>query len=343
MLATFTDEQTWLRELVAKFAEHEGLDNPADLGEVDHAGLEEAFGKTGLTGIRRRDSGGVPGSSGVEVAIVVSELAYRLVPAAYLTSGALGLELLELSGAPHELRDSVAGGDRHIALCLSEDLSAPAPVTGASVAYGSPGADLVVGLADDGTVMSVPATVVVPGSRDCADLTRFVLAVNPAESDITRVGVLAGDARHKWLALALTAVSADIVGAARGALDRVVGYSADRQQYGVPIGSFQAVQHLCAKAHVAIEAAWSLTKYAAWAVDELLPAEALLAARAAKACAGAIARTVPETVMQVYGGIGQTWENIAHLHLRRCLVDRELLGAETAQHDAIANQRMGES
>jgi alkylation response protein AidB-like acyl-CoA dehydrogenase len=145
----------------------------------------------------------------------------------------------------------------------------------------------------------------------------------------------------RWLALALTAVSADAVGAMRHGLEQVVAYTKERIQYGVPVGSFQAVQHLCAEALVAVEGADSTVKYAAWAVDELEPDEALLAARTAKAYCATTARTVPETIMQVYGGIGQTWEHIAHFVNRRNLVDRQLFGDDAAQQTAIADARLG--
>ena len=134
-----------------------------------------------------------------------------------------------------------------------------------------------------------------------------------------------------WLALALTVVSADIVGALQHGLDEVVAYTKERVQYGVPVGSFQAVQHLCAEALVAVEASSSTVKYAAWAVDELDPAEALVAARTAKAYSGITARTVAETIMQVYGGIGQTWEHIAHFVARRTYLDRSLFGDDALQ------------
>ena len=79
----------------------------------------------------------------------------------------------------------------------------------------------------------------------------------------------------------------------RSGLQGVVEYSKERIQYGVPIGSFQAIQHLCAEALVQTEGAASAAKYAAWAVDELEPEEALLAARTAKAYTCSVARQVP--------------------------------------------------
>jgi alkylation response protein AidB-like acyl-CoA dehydrogenase len=127
----------------------------------------------------------------------------------------------------------------------------------------------------------------------------------------------------------------------RQGLTDVVEYAKQRYQYGVPVGSFQAVQHLCAEALVAVEGADSTVKYAAWAVDELEPADALLAARTAKAYTGITARTVPETIMQVYGGIGQTWEHIAHFVNRRAMLDRQVFGDDDVQLSAIADARLG--
>ena len=179
---------------------------------------------------------------------------------------------------------------------------------------------------------------------EAADLTKVLLRATtaPEASAVEPAGTpLSSDQYNKWLALALTIVSADMVGAMRQGMLDVVEYAKQRIQYGVPIGSFQAVQHLCAEMLVAVEGADSTVKYAAWAVDELEPAEALLAARTAKAYTSKTARTVPETIMQVYGGIGQTWEHIAHFVNRRTLLDRELLGDDEVQLLAIADARLG--
>jgi alkylation response protein AidB-like acyl-CoA dehydrogenase len=82
-------------------------------------------------------------------------------------------------------------------------------------------------------------------------------------------------------------------------------------------------------------------KYAAWAVDELPAAEALLAARTANAYASDVAPDVGEIVLQVYGGIGQTWEHIAHFFLRRMMLSAQVLGDASAQWERIADARLG--
>ncbi len=112
----------------------------------------------------------------------------------------------------------------------------------------------------------------------------------------------------------------------RGAIDLSCAYAASRQQFGRAVGSFQAVQHLLADALVLMEGSRSVARHAAWAVDALWPDEALAAAAAAKAYCTRSARTVCETSIQVHGGIGNTWECLAHVHLRRALLSSEILG-----------------
>jgi alkylation response protein AidB-like acyl-CoA dehydrogenase len=124
------------------------------------------------------------------------------------------------------------------------------------------------------------------------------------------------------------------------ALDDAVSYVARREQFGVPVGSFQAVQHLAAHAAVLTEGSRSAIWYAAWAATQLPPDEALLAARQAKAYCSEAALQVTETSIQMLGGIALTREHPSHLRLRRVLLSRRALGDETAQYTAIAHRRL---
>jgi alkylation response protein AidB-like acyl-CoA dehydrogenase len=112
----------------------------------------------------------------------------------------------------------------------------------------------------------------------------------------------------------------------RGAIDLSSEYASTRRQFGHPVGSFQAVQHLLADALVLMEGSRSVARHAAWAVDTLAPEAALGAAAGAKAFCARAARTVCETSIQVHGGVGNTWECLAHVHLRRALLSGEILG-----------------
>ena len=138
-----------------------------------------------------------------------------------------------------------------------------------------------------------------------------------------------------WTALGLALDCADLVGMMRGAVDLAVDYASSRRQFGRPIGSFQAVQHLLADAFVLMEGSRSVALHAAWAVDALAPHDALAAAAVAKAYCARAARTVCETAIQVHGGIGNTWECLAHVYLRRALLSTDLLGGVGASLDRV--------
>jgi alkylation response protein AidB-like acyl-CoA dehydrogenase len=128
------------------------------------------------------------------------------------------------------------------------------------------------------------------------------------------------------LGMALTC--ADLVGTMRGALDLALGYAKVRTQYGRPIGSFQAVQHLLAEAFALTEGSVSVARHAAWAVQALPDGEALHAARVAKVYCSRAALTVCETAIQAHGGIGMTWDCLAHFYLRRALLSIETYPAD---------------
>jgi alkylation response protein AidB-like acyl-CoA dehydrogenase len=170
----------------------------------------------------------------------------------------------------------------------------------------------------DGTTVSA---VDVGAARDAVDLTRAAADVS---GTATAVGDLDSDAVQRWLALALATTSADLVGTARGAHTLACDYAKIREQYGKSIGSYQAIAHLLAESLALIEGSVSILRHAAWAVDELDPAEAIRAGRFAKVYCARAARTVCETAIQVHGGIGNTWECLAHVYLRRALTSTQL-------------------
>ena len=156
--------------------------------------------------------------------------------------------------------------------------------------------------------------------RASVDLTRSIAGVveSPAE-----LGELSEADAGRWRALALAATCADLVGAARGAHALACEYAKTRQQYGATIGSYQAIGHLLAESLALIEGSVSVSRHAAWAVDELPAAEAMRAGRVAKVYCARAALTVCETSIQVHGGIGNTWDCLAHVFLRRVLTATE--------------------
>lgn len=117
---------------------------------------------------------------------------------------------------------------------------------------------------------------------------------------------------------ALAALAVESVGVASGALELALDHVRNRQQFGRPIGSFQAVSHPLAQAYLEVETARSLAYWAAWAVSESDP-EAGRAAAAAKARAAEAAVDTCERAIQVHGGTGFTWEHPLHRFYKRAL------------------------
>ncbi|WP_137149679.1 acyl-CoA dehydrogenase family protein [Mycolicibacterium sp. CR10] len=155
---------------------------------------------------------------------------------------------------------------------------------------------------------------------ESVDLTGALVGIVESPGELAD---LSDEDTGRWHALALTATTADLVGSARGTLTLATEYAKVREQYGATIGSYQAVGHLLAESLALIEGSISLLRHAAWAVDELPATEAVEAARVAKVYCARSALTVCETSIQVHGGIGNTWECLAHVYLRRVLATTE--------------------
>jgi Acyl-CoA dehydrogenase, C-terminal domain len=283
-----TAEQQQLRDAAAKLADDLGPGSVQDLADdIRIARLDKQIETTGWRSLRSDEA------SGVEVAIVAEEFGRGLVDTPFL-GPVLADDLARQVGADGT-RSTIAVGGR---------------------AIDARGYQRALTL--DGTTVSAADLGAV---RAAVDLTR---ATADLSGTAVAVGDLDSDAAERWLALALATTSADLVGTARGAHTLACDYAKIREQYGKSIGSYQAVAHLLAESLALIEGSVSVLRHAAWAVDELAPAEAIRAARIAKIYCARAARTVCETAVQVHGGIGNTWECLAHVYLRRALTSTEL-------------------
>jgi alkylation response protein AidB-like acyl-CoA dehydrogenase len=335
MKATFTDEQQQLAELAERLAERIGVD--AGGGGDPDAGWPLLV-ESGLVGLRLPAAAGGGAASAVEVAIVAEALGRHAAPAPFV-GPVLAAELLASADAPADLLEAVASGQRRLTVALDRSLSRLGRVDddGESIGWDSHGAESLVGLVrEPGGTVRVALSPGTGTALDSSDLTRQLVGV--AAATPTVVGrPLTDSARLRWEALGLVLLCADMVGVMAGSLELAVAYAKERVQFKRPIGSFQAIAHLAADQHVSTEASRSATYYAAWAVDGLAPAEALAAARIAKAYVSPLAREVTEAVLQIHGGIGHTWEHSGHYFLRRALLSRRTLGDESVQLAHIAD------
>jgi alkylation response protein AidB-like acyl-CoA dehydrogenase len=287
MDARLSTEQRELRDAAARLAGDLGPGSVRDLADADRiARLEKAVAATGWRALRS------DGASGVEVALVAEEFARGLVDVPFLGPVLAG-----------DLRPGDAGDAQPWTISVrSEAIDARIQRV------------LAV---RDGQILTARTGAELPG----ADLTRVSAEViGPLEV----AGQLSGEHAGRWLALALAVTSADMLGAARGAQALACDYARIRAQYGKTIGSYQAVAHPLAEGLALIEGSVSVLRHAAWAVDALAPPEAVRAAQIAKVYCARAALTICETSVQVHGGIGNTWECLAHVYLRRVLASAEL-------------------
>ncbi len=317
-------EQVALRDSAVQVVERLGPHAVAQLDDRERAGkLDAAVDASGWRELRTAAEDGGPWSSAVEVALVAEELGRGLADVAFL-GPTMAAELRRVSGAPP--------ATAHETIALTADLSRPARVVDGLVAGDVMGIDaqaateaLVLMTGPDGCAVGELPVADVAG----VDLTRRMARV---DSPATPTAV-AGQSRHldeddvaRWQSLGLAVASADLVGTMRGALTLACDYAKARRQFGAAIGSFQAVQHLLADAFVAMEGSRSIALHAAWAVDALPSADALAAASAAKAYCAHAARFVCESNIQVHGGVGNTWDCLAHVFLRRALLSIDMFG-----------------
>ncbi|WP_343061789.1 acyl-CoA dehydrogenase family protein [Mycobacterium vicinigordonae] len=209
---------------------------------------------------------------------------------------------------------------------------------------GAPDAELLLVLAS--TTDGVVLVEVQPGSAGITaeaeqpqDLTAVVgsVAFTCAPGEVVADGEQLRRALTEARCRALLAVAADSVGVSARCLAMAVQWAGEREQFGRPIGSFQAVAHPCADMLVTLEAARSQV-LAASEADELREADCMMAAAAALDAAVFAA----ERSIQIHGGIGFTWEHPAHLLLRRARVNAVMVGRPEALRDQAVLKLMDE-
>jgi alkylation response protein AidB-like acyl-CoA dehydrogenase len=146
----------------------------------------------------------------------------------------------------------------------------------------------------------------------------------------------AGPMLDRVLDIAAAALAAEQVGGTARCFEMAVEHAKQRVQFGRPIGSFQAVKHLCADLLLQVESARSAAYYAAWAVAEESPEVSMVASLAKAYCSDAYVAVATENI-QIHGGIGFTWEHPAHLYFKRATSSAVLFGDPTHHRDRIAH------
>jgi alkylation response protein AidB-like acyl-CoA dehydrogenase len=329
-----TAEQAELRRSARQLARELGPGTVAGLDDrARRARLADAVQDAGWLELRDDGGDGGPVAGGAEAAIVAEALGEAVADTPF-TGPVLARDLVRRAGA-----ESAAGS-----AAFAPDLTGPAIVDG-----GAPSAAWPVLDGDDPDALVLVRAgetyrlgrVAVSGAGRGTDLTRAVATTESGAAIDAVGGTVTRDDLAAWTALGLALTSADLVGVMRGVIDVTVAYAAERKQYGVAVGSFQAVQHLLADARCLLEGSASAALYAGWAVDNEAPDRSVEAGRVAKAYCSRAARTVCETAVQVHGGIGNTWECIVHVYLRRALLSSQWFGDDAVQLASLQRERLG--
>ena len=303
-----------------------------------------ALAGLGVFSIALPGSAGGDGGTVADLAAALEQLTVALVPGPVMPTLLAGLLLRGHADLPavKELLPALATGQASVAVAL-----ATGTITGTWLADGtlrvSGEAGLVLGggatshlllgtdTGDGEAWFLLPAGH--PGVRVSArapvDFSRPLAAITLTGAVVAPGDVLPGLRTAAVRDLAATLMSAEAAGVAGYCCTTAADYARTRHQFGRPIGSFQAVKHLCAGMLCRAESAAALAWDAARAADEA-PQEHPLAAAAAAALTLDAAVDNAKDCIQVLGGIGFTWEHDAHLYLRRALALRQLLGGSAA-------------
>jgi alkylation response protein AidB-like acyl-CoA dehydrogenase len=334
---SFSAEQQILAESAEQWGRQQsghGLTRAAVAGKAVPVGdLWAEMSELGWLGVTIPDEAGGSGGSLVDACIVAEALARHLVPVPYVGNAVIAAAGLRALGSDQGPLADLAAGTRRFSVVLGEDLGWP-PTSDSGLAWEWTEGDALL-VVDDGALSPRPDLEVCP--LPTVDLLRRTARVE----QLPRRPIPGGAAVDRFLATARVGLSALLLGMMDGALRRTVEYAQNRRQFGRAIGSFQAVQHLCAEMLVDTEAARSAVYGAAWAVEHAPPARAATAAATAKAWCASAAVRVCEAAMQVHGGIGMTWECDMHLYLRASHLVGAAFCPGHADLDLVADARFG--
>jgi alkylation response protein AidB-like acyl-CoA dehydrogenase len=362
------DEQQQIKATAREFlASRYKPERIRELIETD-LGFEESdwreMVELGWPGLALPEELGGQGLGIVELAVVFEEMGYGLAPSPLLSNTAAGLALALCASDDQkaEFLAPLAAGDRRGTLALF-DAGSPAAIgefemdaragDGGVVLEGekvlvmdADAADFLLVATSDGKrqIVESDQSGVTVTREPSIDLTRRVYSVrfDGVEVPAERTLPAEQDDYLPVLHRVCVALAAEMTGIAQRTMEMAVDYAKDRQQFGRPIGSYQAVSHRCAQMLLETEGARSATYYAAWAADAS-PEELPLAASMAKAYASDAGWRVAGASLQVHGGIGFTWEHDLHLWLKRARADAAAFGDAHWHREQVAEAVLARS
>lgn len=297
----------------------------------------------------------------LDMALLLEECGWAAMPGPFMFSSALAVSALA-EGESEQLRKqwlpAIAEGRAigTLAIVEEDDSLKPADIATTATAQGRgwklSGAKMFVPYAHIADFVIVAARVqdevdffMVEGGAPGVstrllrnlDQTRRVCRLTLADVAVGEEARLGGGARlfDRLIDAGAIATAADSLGGAERALEMAVDYSKTREQFGKPIGSFQALKHAAAEIVADLEPARALLWYAAYAQDTL-PAEAARAASMAKARLSDIYSRSTDRAVLMHGGIGFTWEHDIHLWFKRARFNEPFFGSPVFHRERVA-------
>lgn len=356
-----------LRDMVRTFLERKAPESAVrqtiETGiDRDPEAWSQMAQQLGLHGLLIPEEFGGQGTSFVEMGVVLEEMGRSLLPGPFLASAVLGVSAIIASGdadAAADFLPGIAAGTTVATVAFAHGMTGAideSTVTASldagrwtldgdvPLVLAGQSADVLLVIAPAGTgrgLFAVDASA--PGLTrtllTSLDETREFARISLAAAPARRLGGDFSAAERTVLALGATAVACEAAGAAQRVLEMAIDYAKLREQFGQPIGSFQAIKHLCADMFVLAESAIAVGRHAArTAATDLAGLEH--AASLAKAYSSEACVTAAETNIQVHGGIGYTWEHPAHLYLRK-VKSNEFLFGDSATHRALLAAQLG--
>jgi alkylation response protein AidB-like acyl-CoA dehydrogenase len=323
---TITDEQFAARELVRDWAAGSGATEAVrDIEQGEPNAWRPVFERLaglGLFGVAVPEECGGAGGSIEDLSAMLEEAARALVPGPVATTA-----LATLVVSDPVLREALASGERAAGVALDSDVEfdeATSRVSGTVpwVLGGVADGLLLVPAGEKWLLLDATAEGVALEPLRATDFSRPL-----ARAVLTSAPASVIDAPAGWMSdLTATVLSAEAAGITRWALDTAVAYAKVREQFGKPIGSFQAIKHLCAEMLCRTEQVAVAAADAARAAQDGDPRQLSIAAAIAAGVAIDAAKANAKDCIQVLGGIGITWEHDAHLYLRRAYGIGQFLG-----------------
>ncbi|WP_340586921.1 acyl-CoA dehydrogenase family protein [Erythrobacter alti] len=346
----FTDEQRMIDETVKGFfseiATSEKTRTAMAADGFDRALWTAFCEELGLGGVNLPEEHGGAGLGMVEFAIL-AEAAGAQVAAIPLLGLAMASDAILKGGSDDQKQDwlaALAGGEAIGACTFDADVSVSGDQlsgTTGLVAHAGVADLLIVGTESEGWLVRTDDPGVTITVHTTMDQTRPLATVT---LDSAKAQSLSNwnAARDAALAAGWICLAAEALGGAQATLDRTVAYAKEREQFGRPIGSFQAYKHRLADMMIEIEQARSAVYWAACAMDEGSD-DAALALNSAKAfCADTFFKCAGDMI-QLHGGIGFTWEHDAHLFFKRARSIQTLLGSGNWHREQVAKTILGEA